>query len=254
MKKLSIITINRNNAEGVDFEYIIIDGASTDSSVEVIKEYGDRISYWISEPDSGIYNAMNKGIRKAKGEYCQFLNSGDWLISPDVTERMLIQLTECSILYGNMVKKMPGGKLLINKQIDVNSLLTFYTGALNHSSSYIKRTLFDKYGLYDENLKIVSDWKFFLVAIIMNKEPVVYHNIDVTGFDMNGISNTNPVLVKTERRKVLEEVLPANILADYDNYAVNILQMKRINRYKISRNFVWFLERTLFKVEKFETS
>ena len=93
---LSIITINRNNAEGLkktlesvasqtcrDFEHIIIDGASTDGSVDVIKDYvaspsGKNVSYWISEPDSGIYNAMNKGIKKASGDYISLLNSGDW--------------------------------------------------------------------------------------------------------------------------------------------------------------------------------
>ena len=86
--KLSIITINLNNAAGlrktiqsvvnqtyIDFEYIIIDGFSSDGSIEVIKEYADRINYWVSEPDRGIYNAMNKGILKTSGEYIHFLNS-----------------------------------------------------------------------------------------------------------------------------------------------------------------------------------
>ena len=88
--RLSIITINYNNREGLrktiesvvnqtyrNFEYIIIDGGSTDGSVEVVKEYADRISYWVSEPDNGIYNAMNKGVLAANGKYIQFLNSGD---------------------------------------------------------------------------------------------------------------------------------------------------------------------------------
>ena len=90
--KFSIITINYNNCEGLrrtiesvvnqtchDFEYIIIDGGSTDGSVDVIKQYADQIDYWVSEPDKGIYNAMNKGVAVAKGEYCLFLNSGDSL-------------------------------------------------------------------------------------------------------------------------------------------------------------------------------
>ena len=101
---LSIITINRNNAVGLkktlesvasqtcrDFEHIIIDGASTDGSVDVINDYvastaGKNVSYWISEPDSGVYNAMNKGIKKAIGDYCLFLNSGDWLFNSDTVK------------------------------------------------------------------------------------------------------------------------------------------------------------------------
>ncbi|MDR2910496.1 MAG: glycosyltransferase [Bacteroidales bacterium] len=92
--KLSIITINLNNVAGLqktiesvvkqtftDYEYIVIDGGSTDGSADIIKQHANKITYWVSEPDKGIYNAMNKGIRVAKGEYCLFLNSGDWLIN-----------------------------------------------------------------------------------------------------------------------------------------------------------------------------
>jgi len=264
--KLSIITVNINNGPGLrktiesvvsqtshDIEYIVIDGGSTDGSIEVIQEFADRITYWISEPDNGIYNAMNKGISRAKGEFCQFLNSGDWLTAPDVTERMLEDMPDCSILYGNMLKQIPGGKVFYNKQIPTFSFLTFYTGALNHSPAYIKHSLFDKYGMYDESLEIVSDWKFYLIAIGLHNEPVVYRNIDVTNFDMSGVSNLNHTLDKDERYKVLKELLPASIFYDYDNYANSIIQMKRINRYFITRKLVRFIGRILFKMEKWET-
>ena len=196
---------------------------------------------------------MNKGIRKAKGDYCQFLNSGDSLAAPDVTEKMLNDLPECCILYGNMLKQMSNGKILYNKKIAINSFLTFYLGTLNHSSAYIKRDLFEKYGFYDENLKIVSDWKFYLIAIALNNENVIYRDIDVSFFDMDGISNTNSDIDKYERRKVLAELTPVNILADYDKYAFYILQMKRINRYLISKSLFWLFERILFKIEKWES-
>lgn len=281
--KLSIITINLNNASGLqrtiksvvsqtssEFEYIIIDGCSTDGSLEIIRSFthipqdvyyplnvNDRphspITYWISEPDKGIFNAMNKGILKAKGEYCQFLNSGDWLVGPDVTSLMLTNLPDCSIVYGNMIKQMPNGRILHNKEIPVNSFLTFYTGSLNHSPEYIKRSLFDKYGLYDESLKIVSDWKFNLIAIILHNETVSYRDIDLSCFNMKGISNTNKELNRLERRLVLEQLLPPKILSDYDLYARLILQMKRINRFKLTRWVVWLIDRFLFKTEKWET-
>jgi glycosyltransferase involved in cell wall biosynthesis len=264
--KLSIITINLNNASGLrktiesvisqnsrDFEYVIVDGGSIDGSLEVINDFKDYITSWSSEPDNGIYHAMNKGIRMSNGEYLQFLNSGDWLFASDVTTHMLTSLPDCSIIYGNMLKQMGKGKILINREIPGISLLTFYIGTLNHSSAYIRRSLFEKYGLYDESLKIVSDWKFYLVAIGLNNEKVCYRNIDMTCFDMKGISNVNKELDRIERKKVLEELIPANILIDYKRYSKYILQMKRINRFKLTRWLVWFIERVLFKIEKLET-
>lgn len=270
--KLTVITINRNNAAGLkktlqsvllqnimDFEYVVVDGASSDESVEVIKEYeglfGSRLK-WISEPDKGIYNAMNKGIGMASGEYVQFLNSGDCLVSEDVAEKMFNALENSgnpSILYGNMLKDMPDGllrdKCFAGQEI---SLLGFYIGTLNHSPAYIRKSLFDKYGLYDESLRIVSDWKWYMKAIIFGDEKPVYTDLDVTLFDMNGISETNKELDKAERARVLAELVPSAILTDYDQWSFSIGQMKRLKRYPLAYKIVWFLERCLFKVEKWK--
>ena len=206
---LSIITINRNNAAGLEktlqsvasqtykeFEYIIVDGASTDGSVEVIKKYEAQFAHlkWVSEPDSGIYNAMNKGIRMATGDYIQILNSADCLAAPDVTERMLKALEERqnpSILYGNMIKVDADGRLIGKSREVEYSLRQYYASTMNHDCCYIRRSLFEKYGCYDESLKIVSDWKWFLQAIGLGDVRPVYADIDVTLFDANGISETN---------------------------------------------------------------
>ena len=128
--KLTIITINRNNVVGLEktmlsvasqtyreFEYVVVDGASTDSSVEVIKRLSSQFAHlkWVSEPDKGIYNAMNKGLRNATGDYIQILNSGDVLAGEDVVERMLSALKENDspdIFYGNMLKSFPNGGLV----------------------------------------------------------------------------------------------------------------------------------------------
>jgi len=242
----------------MEFEYIVVDGASKDGSIDVIKEYairfGNRMK-WISEPDKGIYNAMNKGIGMASGEYVQFLNSGDILASDDVTDRMLVELNNNgnpSILYGNMLKDMPGGYYLKDRCFAGQDItfLGFYSGTLNHSPAYIRRDLFDKYGYYDEDLKIVADWKWYLQAIILGEERPVYTDIDVTVFDMNGISETNKALDKAERKIVLEELINPTILADYDQWAKSIDQMKRIKRHPWAYKLVWFVERCLFKLEK----
>lgn len=268
---LSIITINRNNAAGLektmqsvlsqtrsDYEYVVVDGASTDGSVAVIERlapaFGDRLK-WISEPDQGIYNAMNKGIGMATGEYIQILNSGDSLVSPDVTDKMYAALEKeahPSILYGNMLKDFPDGHVHRDKGFageDI-TLLGMYIGTLNHSPAYIRRSLFDKYGLYDESLKIDSDWKWYLQAIVFGEEKPVYVDIDVTLFDMTGISETNTALTKAERAQVLKELVPPTVLTDYDAWVPSIRQMRRIKRHPWAYKLVWFLERVLFKLEK----
>ena len=268
--RLSLITINRNNAIGLEktmqsvavqtfkeFEYIVIDGASTDVSVEVIKKYEPQFAHlkWVSEPDKGIYNAMNKGIRMASGDYVQILNSGDCLAASDVTERMLATLEKSgtpSIMYGNMVKCFPDGRRMVDKCFAGQeiTMLGMYTGTLNHDPAYIHRDLFEKYGYYDESLKIVSDWKWYLQAIVLGGEKPQYIDMDVTLFDMTGISETNKELDKAERKQVLEQLFPKAILKDYDQYAFPIGQIKRLQRHSWAYKMVWFLERCLFKIEK----
>ena len=284
--RLSIITINRNNAKGLrrtlesvaaqtypNIEHVIVDGASTDESVDVIKEYVLRFEngdlrlenvIWSSEKDKGIYNAMNKGIRKASGDYIQILNSGDILAAPDVTAKMVKELEservrgleDVSILYGNMLKDYGDGKVTRDTSgsgmYTSESFLYFYKGTLNHDSAYIRRDLFDKYGLYDEDMKICSDWTWYVKAIALGGEKAVYTNIDVTIFDMNGVSESNGKnadLIKKERREYLEKILPTSVLRDYDAYAFPVFQYLRLKKYHLW-GFVWFVERVLFKLEK----
>jgi len=260
--KLSIITVNLNNAEGLrktiesvvsqtftDFEYIIIDGGSTDGSVDIIKQYADRITYWVSEPDKGIYNAMNKGILQAKGEYCQFLNSGDFLYSNKVLNDVFYPNFTEDIITGDMLKLFPDNITKLDKgqayaRLQKGQNLTLYDmfyGTINHSSSFIKRELFNKYGLYDENYKIVSDWIFFLKTIGFAGIEVKYVNIVISCFDMSGISNTNLALRNRERKIALEKIVPKQILSDY-NYFKELEQQYQtfdyILKYKITRIIV----------------
>ena len=281
--KLSIITINRNNALGLektmhsvlcqtckDFEYIVVDGASTDESVDVIKRLAGKIAdpnnqvaehveapviKWVSEPDKGIYNAMNKGIRMASGDYIQILNSADCLCDEFVVEKMLKALDDSkypSLLYGNMIKVASDGRIVGKSGRVEYSLRQYYSSTMNHGCCYIKRSLFDEYGLYDESLKIVSDWKWFLQAIGLGNVKPVYVDLDVTLFDTNGISETNLELRNKERRQVLECVMPSAVLADYDKHAFDMDQMDRLRRHGWAYKTTWFLERCLFKLEKWK--
>jgi len=159
---------------------------------------------------------------------------------------------EVSILYGNMIKVDELGKVIGKSYYTPYSLLQFYTSTLNHDCAYIKRVLFDaaNYGLYDESLKIVSDWKWYLQAIGLGFVKPIYVDIDVTIFEAAGISETNLDLRNQERRQVLEMSLPPAVLADYDKYHVPMVQKNRLLRYKWAYWCVWFLERCLFKWEK----
>ncbi|KWW25834.1 MAG: family 2 glycosyl transferase [bacterium F082] len=270
--RLSIITINRNNATGLEktmrsvasqtfkeFEYIVVDGASTDGSADVIKKLESEFAHlkWVSEPDKGIYNAMNKGIRMAKGDFIQILNSADCLAADDVTERMLesLEKEDCpSILYGNMVKCFPDGHRMVDKCFAGQeiTMLGMYTGTLNHDPAYIRRDLFEKYGYYDESLKIVSDWEWYMQAIVLGGEKPRYVDIDVTLFDMSGISENseNKEKIRKERRTVLEKLIPSVYLRDYDRYANDIVLMRRIHRHPWAYKMVRFVERCVFKMEK----
>lgn len=280
--KLSIVTINYNNAEGLrktlasvaaqtyrDIEHIIIDGGSTDNSVNVICEYAQRVErreskvksvIWSSEPDKGIYHAMNKGLRKASGSYIQILNSGDIIAADDITDRMVREVERLqypAILYGNMLKSYDGKNIIQrdtcgHEMYTPESFLYFYKGTLNHDCAYIRRDLFDKYGLYNEEMKICSDWEWYVKAIALGGEKAVYTNIDVTIFDMNGVSEShgkNAELIKQERREYLEKILPASVLRDYDMFSFPIVQYQRLKRHHLWP-LVHFFERILFKLEK----
>lgn len=225
MPKLSVITINYNNRDGLkktiesvvdqtfkDFEYIIIDGGSTDGSVNVIKEYADRIDYWVSEPDKGIYNAMNKGIDVAKGEYCIFMNSGDTFYDNDVYKNVNVVLDGTDIIYGNTLNSDGSWQYNI-KEI---TLKTLYKTSIAHQSTFIKTTLLKKYH-YDETLKIVADWKFFLQTLIIDNSSYKGIDINVCVYDMYGFSAINFEKLMAERKVVLKSIFPKRVLDDIES-------------------------------------
>jgi len=279
-----------------NIEHIIVDGGSTDGSVDIIREYEETIHHtpytihliWLSEKDNGIYDAMNKGIEIALGkrvvdtfnrsersedkikelpDYIWILNSGDSVASADVIERMMTEVERMNnitnervpILMGNIVhtfaderkereKKVKNVNALSPRPMDV-SMLTFYTGTVPHDAAFVRSDLFEKYGLFDDSMKICADWKLYLDMIALGGIQPLYVDIDVVNFDMSGISNTNNELRLTERRMYLEQVLPASVLKDYDAYARSIRQYERLKKHHLW-GFVTFIERVLFKLEK----
>jgi glycosyltransferase involved in cell wall biosynthesis len=220
--QLSIITINRNNARGLDktiqsvldqtfddYEYIIIDGASDDGSREVIEKCASRLAFWTSEPDTGIYNAMNKGIRKANGDYCLFINSGDHLYAHDALAELYNKKPEADIVYTNQHRFRPDGE----KVTIFPSKLTFYwlfTEYLPHNCMLIKRSLFEQIGLYNETYRIVADWEFYLKALALHNCSYQYYNMVLASMGDGGVSNAPKYSrhVAAERDAVIRDVFP----------------------------------------------
>ena len=226
IKSLSIITVNLDDKSGLsrtvesiknqnfqDFEFIIIDGGSKDESLEVIKENESLIDYWVSEKDSGIYNAMNKGINKASGKYILFLNSGDYLLSKDALSIDFKTITQ-DIVYGHLTHNN-NNVLNTSAYKDNIDLGFFFESTLPHGSTFIKRELFLNYGLYKTDYIIVSDWIFFLERIVIDSCSTLNLNKAVSVFTLGGISTRpeNKDLVKQERVRYLNTIMPSFVQA-----------------------------------------
>lgn len=261
--RLSIITINLNNYSGLkktiesvicqsftDFEFLIIDGGSYDESPNIIKMFEDRIDYWVSEKDLGIYNAFNKGIQKSNGEYCFFLNSGDYLINPNVLEMIFNNEIHEDIVFGNML-------VLLNNKIEGKSkgkskisFRDIYDGMIKHQASFIRKKLFMDFGFYNENLRIISDWEFFIKTIGLGGASYRYIDIEVTCFDNNGISNNNVILVEQERKTVLDSCLPMMMHNDY-SFLQNFGRYEIVTRYRITHFLMKLMAKGLKVFESF---
>lgn len=217
MPKLTIITINYNNLEGLkrtvesvvnqtwkEFEYVVIDGGSTDGSAAYIESQSDKIDYWVSESDGGIYNAMNKGIAKATGEYLLFLNSGDHLNDATVLEKKHHYLKEKDFIYFNINVVAEHGTFIKKGPKEI-SFSHFVDQTLMHQATFIRGSLFETIGLYDEKLKIVSDWKFFIIAFSKYNASYCYINDVFSTHYRDGISChiENEQLIADERESVL---------------------------------------------------
>ena len=259
--KLSIITINYNNAEGLrktlasvasqtfrDFEHIIVDGGSTDGSVEIIREYtsangaqrggcqtGQKSQTgrtkecpqirWISEKDRGIYDAQNKGIRLAHGEYCYFLNAGDTFCNEHVLELIFKPLTfnlspltsTPDILYGNEVIVDGNGQHVgIARGVANPSFVDLYNSCMKHQASFIRRDLFEQYGMYDDTMRICADFDWFFRVIAFHDDVTLqYKDVDIAYFENTGLSYHAPEVCAKERQHILDRYMSKRMQRDY---------------------------------------
>ena len=231
--KYSIITVNYNNKEGLrqtiesvigqtyhDYEFIVIDGGSTDGSAEVLKEYDKHITYWVSEKDKGIYNGMNKGIAKSTGDYLNFMNSGDCFYDEQVLQRLADKgLTQDLIVgrdYHYNAETQKGFATILPPRI---SMLTFFIQTLPHQSTFFRRKLFQNCP-YDESLSIVSDTKFYIQKLCVESRSIELIDDIICRREPDGISKAHNERRIAEHKAVIEQVLPPGAIKDYNTLAL----------------------------------
>lgn len=272
--KLSIITINKDNAEGLrrtmesvlrqtfkDFEYIVVDGASTDVSVAVmeelvgkIREAGIRVDA-VSEPDSGLYNAMNKGVRKAIGEYVLMLNSGDWLVDGHVVEKMTTLLDGTDIVQGNVIISQKG-KEVLNRGYGRSeiSFIDVQQGHFLHQASFCRRDLFERYGYFDESYKIDGDTVFYIKSLGFGNATFKYVDINVAYFEQGGRSSRENAVWQKKRKEEFQRWSTELFSPRLWNTCIECDKKSRLydklHRHKWAWNITMVMARIIDKLEK----
>lgn len=230
---LSIITVNFNEKNNLhatmnsvfcqsidDFEFIIIDGGSTDGSLELLQKHTDKIDYWVSEKDKGIYHAMNKGMQASRGTYLLFLNGGDELLHPNILQEVFdrIGTDKKDLIYFNIKYEMEYGRYRVNTFPDHPTLKYMVRGYLPHQATFIKRDLFeaDNVGLYDEDHPIASDWKFFVLALFKFKASYKYIPLTLSFFRHGGISTTMDEKTSRQVKNWRESLLQSHFPVEFN--------------------------------------
>ena len=208
---ISVVTVCYNAADTIektmlsvlnqtyhDIEYIIIDGGSTDGTVEIIRKYADRIAYWVSEPDKGIYDAMNKGIKVATGEWINFMNAGDEFVDANVLDKLFFAKTVANVdvIYGNTLMKYTEGISFTKvKEIDyIQKGMPFC-----HQSSFVRNGAIER---FDTNYQIAADYNFFYESYLeKGVNAFVYIDMPIAIFDAREGASAN--VVKTYREYLL---------------------------------------------------
>jgi len=220
--RFSIITVCLNEAETIrgtcesicsqsfqGFEWIVIDGCSTDGTLDVLSEYEHRIDHLISEADAGLYDAMNKGLRLAKGKYLLFLNAGDSLVGAQVLD-VVSKVPDVDLIYGDLCCISEDNATFVKVFPDVLSKYYLLKQMMPHQASFIRRTLFDKYGDYDTSLKIAADYDLFVRFLYIHRISYIHVPQTLAVFVTDGLSSRadQRELRKNENHLVRKKYFP----------------------------------------------
>ena len=245
MKRLSIITVNWNDIAGLrqtresicsqtfrDFEWIVVDGGSTDGGKDYIVQHQEEMAWWCSEKDSGIYSAMNKGIQHAEGEYVLFLNSGDTLSAPNTLKEVFDGAMDADVVYGDWTEALPRHPKKKCHSPEKVNYYTFASRPLCHQTAFIRTSLL-KQSPYDETYRICADWAKWLE---LSKEGCTFQHIPVTicHYVLGGFSYRAVKERRQEQERLLQEFYPADLAEVF-----SVLTGKVAKRLKVIRRLVW---------------
>lgn len=231
MKKISVITVNFNHAQGLaktmksvlmqtysDIEYIVIDGGSTDGSVDIVNQYCKRLAYSCSEADCGVYDGMNKGIFHATGDYVLFMNSGDSFCNSDVLANVFGKTEYDSDLIVGRQYQLRNGVRRANRHIFANEVDSsfFISNTLPHQATFIKRSLLTEIGGYNLSYKIVADWVFWYEAVVNHQATVCCVETFVAEMEEEGISSDIDKC-RAEMAQFLKTQYPTLIIGQWKN-------------------------------------
>lgn len=240
MPSISVITINYNNAQGlretfesifsqnhIGFEFIVIDGASNDDSKNIILANADKVNYWVSEEDKGLYDAMNKGIEKANGEYVMFLNSGDYLLHNNVLADAIkcMEHSKADVYYGNIQLEDPEHSK--KSQIYPSQLtLDFWEHyTINHQAAFIKTSLFKEMGYYSNQYSLAADYAFFIKCFVAGKQFEHIHD-EIVNYKSGGASSVHKEKYLQQMKEAWKTVLPQYMSELYNEHKNQELLMK----------------------------
>lgn len=243
MAKISIITVNLNNLEGLkktaesilnqsyrNYEFLVIDGSSDDGSKDYLLEISSKLTHFISEPDKGIYSAMNKGIKIAKGDYIYFLNSGDIFFDSDTLSEVVEKMDDgLDLYYGDLVYNWPKGVEYVHFPKEL-SYQFFVIDNINHQACFIKRSLFERFFYYNENYKIISDWEFLIFTVCKGEISYKHLEIMISIYDTSGISTNvkNRQAIYADKEEVIKKHFP---LFAFDHKEIAEMRLKRVKQF-----------------------
>lgn len=227
MRKYTIIVVTRNNAEGLERtllsirqldytekETVVIDGASSDRTMEVLEANKDVVTRFVSEKDSGIYNAMNKGIGFATGDYVVFMNAGDTFAGSNTLS--LVNASDGDIILGG---ESYGGRVRMGKpQMSLYDILSV---GINHQAVYYRREILQRYG-FDESYRLIADLKSVVEPLVKEKITVTCVPEILAVCEGGGLSQQRWKDIRKENRRIIEEVVEPYYKTDY-------LRFSRIN-------------------------
>lgn len=240
---LSIITINKNNQEGLKktiesvlaqtnkkFEWIVIDGDSTDGSKELLENYKDCFDILIKEPDTGIFNAMNKGIRISHGKYIYFLNSGDFFEDENIINKILPFLKDKDFYVGDV--KTIKGKMDVHVHDNYALIYQLFKFTVPHQGIFTNRVCYLKFGLYEEKYRAIADWVFLVKSLLLENGEIEKIPLTIAFFDTSGISS-NEGLCWREKINFYDENPRLKVLMEFYVKYINIfLGLKKIGLFR----------------------